>query len=347
MTKQPNTAYVKFTPLRDPKGVPVLPSKKNFMKPSRQAGLEQGVERLINKAYANAYKRIAKVLRALPRVAVNSKRYEYLIDADAFEAAMKQFSEILNKELLGNERGEYVKNLFFMDTVIDRSYYAGARDAIESAKRVTPSSAVGSALSERIRTIGTAEAMSLASISRRASIVSARVFEEMKGLADGNRKGLSEILTRAILAGDGVEEVAKQMRATLSGDIKRAYVIARTEINSAYRDANSAEMDALNKEVYDDSDWELRLIWFSALTSTTRRDHAKRHGKTYTKAEVDRFYSRDGNKINCYCNQQPVLVNKKTGEVIQDSLFKKMEAQRSEWEDAATKAEKKGERKAA
>lgn len=347
MAKQPNTEFVKFTPLRDPKGVPVLPSKKNFFTPSRQSGLEKEVEKKMRSALTSAYRRIVDLVKKMPRVAVNAKRYEYLVDPDALTSILEDFSRILNSEILGSDRGDYVKNLFFMDRVIDRSYHAGARDAIESAKRVTPAATVGNELANRIMTIGTTEAMAMASISRRAAFVSARVFEEMKGLTDELRRSLSEVLTRSILSGQGIEETSKQIRATIGGKMKRAFVIARTEINNAYRDANATEMEALNNNIYDDSDWELQLLWFSALTSTTRREHARRHGKTYTKSEVDRFYSRDGNAINCYCNQQPVLVNKKTGEVIQYSLFKKMEAQRSEWEDAATKAEKKGERKAA
>ena len=69
-------------------------------------------------------------------------------------------------------------------------------------------------------------------------------------------------------------------------------------------------------------------LWFSALAPTSRRWHIERHGKTFTTDNVRQFYSVNGNSINCLCSQSTVLVNKKTGEVLQQALLDRMAKQR-------------------
>ena len=60
--------------------------------------------------------------------------------------------------------------------------------------------------------------------------------------------------------------------------------------------------DALNRDIYDDSDWKMGILWFSALTPTSRDSHAERHGVIYTTDEVRSFYSKDENSKNCLCS---------------------------------------------
>ena len=61
------------------------------------------------------------------------------------------------------------------------------------------------------------------------------------------------------------------------------------------------------------------MMHFSALSPTTREDHAARHGEVYTVDEVAEWYSVDANGINCKCTQVEVLLDE-NGDVIQDKL---------------------------
>ncbi|ABZ74900.1 hypothetical protein Shal_0324 [Shewanella halifaxensis HAW-EB4] len=83
-------------------------------------------------------------------------------------------------------------------------------------------------------------------------------------------------------------------------------------------------IDALNKDIYDDSDWKMGVLWFSALAPTSRTGHAERHGVVYTTEEARLFYSKNDNPKNCLCSLSPTLVNVKTGEVLQTELVEKM-----------------------
>ena len=69
-------------------------------------------------------------------------------------------------------------------------------------------------------------------------------------------------------------------------------------------------------------------LWFSALSPTTRKTHASRHGIVHTETEDEVFYSKDGNTIFCLCSQSPILTNTKTGEIVQEKLLSRMEKQR-------------------
>lgn len=82
--------------------------------------------------------------------------------------------------------------------------------------------------------------------------------------------------------------------------------------------------DALNRDLYDDSDWKMGVLWFSSLAPTSRVDHVKRHGLVYTTDEVRSFYSKDENAEKCLCSLSSILVNVKTGEILQAHLVQRM-----------------------
>lgn len=341
--------YVKFKPLKSEAGTPVLPSKKNFITPSRQGQLEKEIFGKLKKDLTAAFNKMIAELNKLPKVAINasSKEYKFLVDRQGISSIIDKFDNILNKGLLGDERGEYVKGLSWSDVAIDRAYMSGTRDAIESAKRVTPSSKVGNELSRKTRNLSLDSDETVAKVARRAAITQARVFEDMKKITKEGRKSLANSLTIGILGGMGVTDISKIIQGVVESSLKRATVIARTEINSAYRNASASETESINREVFDGSEWEMRLMWFSALTSTTRDDHASSNGQVYTKEQVDSFYSVNGNAINCYCNQVPVLWNRRTGEILQGDLQQQMMQRSKEWEEAKKKEEKERKEAAA
>ena len=59
-----------------------------------------------------------------------------------------------------------------------------------------------------------------------------------------------------------------------------------------------------------------------------------RHGSIYTQQEVEEFYSKNGNSVNCLCSQSPILVYRKTGKAVIEDTIKRMEAQKKAYQMA-------------
>ncbi|WP_185856095.1 phage minor head protein [Vreelandella populi] len=152
----------------------------------------------------------------------------------------------------------------------------------------------------------------------RIGLVRARVFEEMQGFTAETRKELQRILADGMARGLSPRDIVGQIEARTGVDERRAERIARTEINNAHRRALLDQDEQANDEGI-----RTRLLWFSALSSTTRRWHGSRHGHTFTRQEVSDFYSRDANGINCLCSVRSILVDENgnpLSEVLPDRL---------------------------
>lgn len=63
-----------------------------------------------------------------------------------------------------------------------------------------------------------------------------------------------------------------------------------------------------------------KLMHFSALSSTTRKSHAERHGKLYTAEEVIAFWNDPANRVGCKCSIISVLVDSQ-GNAISSGLM--------------------------
>ncbi|HGN2032664.1 TPA: phage minor head protein, partial [Proteus mirabilis] len=115
----------------------------------------------------------------------------------------------------------------------------------------------------------------------RMALVRARVFEEMKGLSGQVKADMARILTDGIARGLNPREVARNLTNQAGIETRRANRIARTEIPSALRRARLDEADEAKKIL----NLETREIHISALSPTTRANHAARHGKMFTSDE--------------------------------------------------------------
>ncbi|WP_313124864.1 phage minor head protein, partial [Pseudescherichia sp.] len=136
-------------------------------------------------------------------------------------------------------------------------------------------------------------------------LVRTRVFEEMKNLSARTKSDMARILTDGIGRGQNPRDIAKRLTEQTGMEIGRAKRIARTEITTALRRARWDESDEAEAQY----GIMTRQMHLSALSPTTRRKHALRHGHLYTTEEVRDWYSVDGNAINCKCTQVAVLVD--------------------------------------
>lgn len=335
--------------LKSSNGTPVLPSVRQYEDPTKQGARRRRAFAELNRKLS-AIRSDLKLLiekrieplatRKASNIFANAQ-YQYTLNPSVMAEINTAINAILRGQYIGG--AENFNESFWLYDYIRTAYQNGAQDIANTANNITAS--VGSAELTRQLNEYTGSTLYRAGQLGRAAILGARVFENMKGLTDQTRTDLASTLFQGMEQGLGTIELTKNVMERVGVSGSRATRIVRTEIGQAYRQATRRETDILNDEVYDDSDFEMRMLWFSALTATTRRTHGRRHGRTYTTEEVDSFYSKNANAINCYCSQTAVLVDKDTGEVFQDDLVKQMEAQRSHWfkeeeQDAEQDAEK-------
>ncbi len=152
-------------------------------------------------------------------------------------------------------------------------------------------------------------------------------MEEMKGFSGQGAKDLARVLMAGIQEGLNPRKVAKDVIEQFSQAKTRAERIARTEINMALRRGRlDEEQDAQERLGI-----KTGMLWASALRSTTRPSHARRHGRVYTIEEVRDFYSRDANAINCMCAQTSVLLDE-NGQPTSKRAISRMSKKREEYE---------------
>lgn len=291
------------------------------------------------------YTGVARMINDIPReeislnnLGASQKSYRYLVDANQLQNINSYILRLIMDEFLLNDAGLFT-DLFFLNNGLEAEYQRATENVLQSTKNLASAEAVGADLSRQIRALDIETVLLSPGYQRRIGLVKARVFEEMKGLTEQMRKDLSGALGRGMAAGLGVNQIKRDIKKVLQGGNPdkpggykyRAERIARTEISNAYRTAYRDETDELNNTVWKGSDFVTRLLWYSALTPTTRINHAKRHGRVYTTQEVREFYSVDGNGINCNCVQVDVLVRKSTGEVVNKNIVDTLDKQRDKY----------------
>lgn len=253
------------------------------------------------KAYVKDLKgfeiRLFRLLDELPSeerllLQVNAKKYFYLIDPDQLSLTVRELFE----QQMGNTSRAYTGNAY-------EAYKAGAATAERSVRTILDD------------TKDLTKELSGVPFLQRAAYVKARVFEEMKGFLGDTAARLGTVLLEGLADGESLRAIKTRLRDEFAISTSRAETIARTEVIGALRRGRieQAEVTAQQFGV------EIGLMWFSALSPTTRQSHAERHGQVYSPDEVRDFYTEDGNGINCKCTQVEVVM--KDGKPLQEKLI--------------------------
>ncbi len=245
----------------------------------------------------------------------DDRTYEYLLDQFVLDDMNSYIAELINEMVMRAINGEPI--------VIGQAELA--------YQQSTASSVVSLAAQTEAFRRTVEETLISAPYRTRVALVRARVFEEMRGFSDQLRTELARTLADGMARGQSPREIARTVRERIgvraledgstTGARARAERIARTEINVAHRRAIWEEDAQTNAEGI-----RTRLLWFSALSATTRPTHASRHGRIYTRQEVADFYARDGNAINCKCTQVATLVDD-NGKPLSGALPGKLQLQ--------------------
>lgn len=152
-------------------------------------------------------------------------------------------------------------------------------------------------------------------------------FNHWKGLSDDAKLKLSNIITQAVKQGTPPAEVVKQLETAIGVTASKAKRIADTDIPIALREAIIEEGEEAAKAL----GVEVKLLWVSALTPTTRSWHASRHSRLYTAAEVRAFYSVNGNRYSCKCSVTQVILRDGVAD-INPAIQQRMKAAKVAWQ---------------
>lgn len=271
-----------------PQGQPIMPTHPR--NPVGQVDRIRRARSAIRKRLRAVKKDLLERFEEIPRrelsvnaMAVNERRYEYLIDLNKLEEMIRA----LRRNLGDLEAEALIRE-------VEAAYEEGTANAVENLSKITD---------EYTRT--TTGVIQSPSYQRRWAMIRARVFEEMEGFSGQAGNKLGRVLREGISNGRSPMSVKKDLQQRFGVNATRAERIARTEITQAHRRARWDERDDAEERL----GIRTKLMHLSALLPTTRKHHARRHGELYTSAEVREWYAQDANAINCRCSQVEVLVD--------------------------------------
>jgi len=155
-----------------------------------------------------------------------------------------------------------------------------------------------------------------------------RSYDSLKGWTDALAKETRQILFDAVAEGKSVRDTAAAIRERTGVSRSRAKVIAQTETNQAFGQAQINEAEAASEAIGE----EVGLRWLSARDSRVRHLHARWHGQIFTPKEARR---RKGvSPWNCRCGLAPVIQG--TDTEVKKQKFSKERSELLELERSST-----------
>lgn len=271
--------------LQDPTGADSLERKAMRDVQSRIKKIGREVKRLMkDQPYT------VRQLNAVQRI-FNAKEYVYQLDETRLAQINSEVGMIVDSYMPQNHWffAAYAEPAYIMGT--SQSFYnLSAQSADYALSRPSLESLL---LSEPYK--------------RRIGLIKARVFEEMRGLSETMKTDLGSVLARGMAGGLNPLDIARDIEKKISIEDFRARRIARTEVGHALRTARLDEdQDAITRLGIN-----LKQMHISALSPTTRPDHAARNGGLFTVAEQKAWWAVGARSINCKCNTVAVLVDEK------------------------------------
>lgn len=283
------------------------------------------IKRRTRSAYVKA-RRYAEQL--LPALVVN---YKYELDPMRSSQINAYIQALLNEEIFGNHQGLWSEG-WWANVYASGAYQQGTGQSVQQAQILVSDAGI-------IQQVPSIQMMTIQSVLMEPSYqlrlrnVYGRVFEGVTGYTGEQKKILADTITKGMAAGKSPRIIAKEISQKTGAIEWKALRLAATEINTAFNKATLDEADQLNDTVFDASPYAMRVMHISSLLVTTRPDHGRRHGTICTPAEQNEWWDTKavGSRVNCHCSAVDILVNKKTGEVMQKRLVEVVKAQKKEY----------------
>jgi len=145
---------------------------------------------------------------------------------------------------------------------------------------------------------------------RIVKLLKANDYRLLQNLSKTTSNQIFQVIQSGIDSGLGKRAIRRQIVKRFEVAKSSAKRIVDTEINKAY---NNARLDLI--DTYTARGARLGVIHISALLTTTRDNHAARHGLGYTTQQQRRWWDSNSNRINCHCRVQSAVLNSK-GEIV-------------------------------
>jgi hypothetical protein len=299
-------------------GSPILP--RNIEDPTGQDARERRAMQDFKSRLRNIQTGTLRILDSIPyqivtinaaSLGVNERVYRFDLDENVL-ARMNQELELLISSIL-LEGGE--QNLWFMAAYVGPAYVQGtaqsvANLSVQSAEYALSRPALESVLlSDPYR--------------RRIGLVRAREFENMQNLTAWMKNDLSRTLSQGMGLGQNPRVIAKSIRERIAVSQSRAETIARTEIPNALRQARMDETLSAQESL----GIQTKEMHLSALSPTTRPDHAARHATLHTIQEQKEWWATGSRSINCKCSTVSILIDE-NGEPLTPSIIERAKKMR-------------------
>ena len=309
----------------------ILPRSKQY--PTGQNPRIKAFYGELRRRLRESYKAAADYARNLkPQIVqLNATGYQYQLDPLLMSQINSYIEALLNEIIYGNAQGEWSAG-WWANSYSSGAYQRAAEQVITQTQLLAADAGVTQELPS-LQYLRAEAVVMEPGFQRRLGSVYARLFEDMKGFTDVDKRNMAGIITRGMAAGQSPRVIAREMEKKGLEQDWRCLRIASTEVNQAYRQGSWDETDAVNDEVFGDSDYIMKVMHLSALLATTRRDHAARHGTICTPAEEREWFATKatGGQIQCHCTTVDILVNRKTGKPMNTKLRDTLLAQKKEW----------------
>ena len=161
----------------------------------------------------------------------------------------------------------------------------------------------------------------------RVAMAQIKSYDHWGGTAAEVKSELSQIIGRAVVDGKNPKAVRAEIMERLDVSKSRAINFAQTDITDTLRQAKMAEDDFAQEEL----GISTGQLWTSAFKPTTRVTHANRHGRVFSTAEVREWYSRDGNRYNCFCGVTTVLLDSEGKPIRTARMVADMAKEKAKW----------------
>ena len=275
-------------------GSPILPS--SIHDPTGQDRRERGA---INNFDARLQRVRNLYVTALvgfgsQRVTTNADQPQYLLTPEVLASVLDDVGQQVDRILL--EGGS--RDLWFTEAYVQPAYQQGTA---QQYTNLSVQSTQYAASRESLTALITSQPY-----RTRLGFLKARVFDSLKGFADGVKSRMSQVLQDGLAIGKGTRDIAAQLTEQIGIEKSKASLIARTEVPGALRAARLAEADQASTDL----GLLTREMHMSALSPTTRPTHRARHAHLYTTQEQREWQWTSPNFFNCKCSSVTVLVDK-------------------------------------
>jgi len=315
--------------------------------PTGQARRRNRGTRTLTRRLRNAERQIKKLFRDIPRERTQQTRivnavtpvYRYDLNSREQEVLNEQIRVVLNDELL--ESQNVMPPDWYWQDNIEPPYRQGTLEETNRTNQLIAAGIIVGLVTDPFVTEVTPEQV-LTSRQYRQALQSVFVsnFNSIKTLSEKTAAQVIQQMNAGVASGMTPTQIAKDISERFDVAESSAKRIAETEINKAYNDSKMNAVDIMAER----TGLRAGVIHISALSSTTRRGHAARHGNAYTTADQNQWWDSGTNRISCKCSTTSVLIDRQ-GKVVQSETQEEIKAERSFFDGAPKEAPVKKKKK--